>query len=136
GESYDLLFIADQPGLFPFHDHFEVANTNDGKWLGGMHTMVATGAEHETHLEPPRAVGGQSPSPDSQTVFVRDNYFVPPQLTVPIGSKVRWVHEGQVEHTITSMLGLFDSVLEPGGTFEQTFATAGRYDYFCRLHIT
>src|SRR5439155_3786241 len=47
GESYDLLFVADRPGTFPFHDHFEVNNTNNGVWLGGMHTMVMTGAQYQ-----------------------------------------------------------------------------------------
>jgi manganese oxidase len=157
GESANLLFVADQPGRFPFHDHFETANTNDGVWLGGMHTMVATGVEHATTaptagapalagaaassaVEDAAAIAvpeGAAADAAGPTVFVRDNFYAPNQLTVPAGTTVRWQHEGQVEHTVSSLLGYFDSgPLTNGNTFTYTFATPGRYDYFCRFHLT
>ncbi len=135
GESYDLLFTADQPGAFPFHDHFETANTNNGIWLGGMHTMAAVGVEHQVAPAPPTP----APSADTlaSTVFVRDNFYTPNQLTVPVGTTVRWDHQGLVEHTVTSLRGLWDSGAMNGGeVFTYTFTTPGRYDYFCRFHLT
>jgi FtsP/CotA-like multicopper oxidase with cupredoxin domain len=132
GESYELLFVADQDGLFPYHDHFETANTNNGVWLGGMHTMVATG--HGAH--PPGPTPPSAPA-DGTTVFVRDNYYAPNIITVPLGTTVTWAHEGQVEHTVSSLRGLFDSGTLTGGMkFSFTPTEAGRYDYFCRFHIT
>jgi manganese oxidase len=133
GQSYDLLFVADQAGLFPFHDHFETANTNNGLWLGGMHTMVAVGAAHHAPAPaPPPPQAGQA-----GTVFVRDNFYAPNQLTVPVGATVRWEHQGKAEHTVSSLLGSFDSgVLAPGAVFSHTFTAPGRYEYFCRFHIT
>jgi FtsP/CotA-like multicopper oxidase with cupredoxin domain len=156
GESANLLFVADQPGRYPFHDHFEVANTNDGVWLGGMHTMVATGVEHAmaappaSALAPPAATAptsattptaavasGAAAADAALTMFIRDNYYTPAQLTVPAGSTVVWRHEGQVEHTVSSLLGYFDSgPLTNGAVFTHTFTTPGRYDFFCRFHIT
>ncbi len=131
GESYDLLFTADQTGTFPFHDHFEIANTNNGVWLGGMHTMVATGVAHT-----PTSAGAARP-PDGPQVLVRDNFYTPNQLTVPLGTTVTWLHEGRVEHTVSSLLGYFDSgVLRGGNTFSYTFGSPGSYDYFCRFHIS
>lgn len=132
GEAYDLLFLVDQPGLFPFHDHFEIANTNDGVWLGGMHTMVAAGVEHET-----TASGSGDPAPEGPRVFIRDNFYTPNLQTVPVGTTVVWEHQGRAEHTVTSLLGYFDSgVLRGGDTFHYTFSAPGRYDYFCRFHFT
>ncbi|MBM2810254.1 MAG: multicopper oxidase family protein [Chloroflexi bacterium] len=131
GEAYDLQFLVDQPGTFPFHDHFETANTNNGVWLGGMHTLVAAGVAHQA--TPPT----QPTAPEGPTIAVRDNFYTPNQLTVPVGSTVRWDHQGRVEHTVTSLLGYFDSgVLQGGDQFTYTFTFPGRYDFFCRFHIT
>jgi plastocyanin len=133
GETYDLLFVADQAGMFPFHDHFETANTNNGVWLGGMHTMVATGVDHAAMTQPAQT----GPAADGPTVAVRDNFYTPNQLTVPVGATVRWDNQGRSEHTVSSLLGYFDSgTLRAGDTFTYTFTAPGRYDYFCRFHIT
>lgn len=132
GESYDLLFVADQGGIFPFHDHFETANTNDGIWLGGMHTMVSTGAIPGTP-----ATRLQQTVPEGPRVFVRDNFYTPNSMTVSAGTTVVWEHQGRVEHSVSSLLGFFESgVLRGGDYFTYTFSAPGRYDYFCRFHIT
>ena len=140
GESYDLLFVADQPGLFPFHDHFETANTNNGAWLGGMHTMVATGMQQHHAGAPaamPAPAAGATPPAAGQTIYLRDNFFSPNFTMVPAGTTVRWEHQGKVEHTVTSLYGIFDSgSLEGGDVFSYTFSAPGRYDYYCRFHIT
>jgi plastocyanin len=74
---------------------------------------------------------------DVPTVFVRDNYYTPNRLTVPVGATVRWEHQGRIEHTVSSLLGYFDSgVLQPGDVFTYTFSTPGQYAYYCKFHIT
>jgi FtsP/CotA-like multicopper oxidase with cupredoxin domain/plastocyanin len=134
GESYDLLFVADQEGMFPFHDHFETANTNNGVWLGGMHTMVATGVSMPPTSGHPH---DSAPPSDGTVVALRDNFYSPNQVTVPVGGTVRWQHEGRTEHTVTNLLGYFDSgTVRSGESFSFTFTAPGRYDYFCRFHIT
>lgn len=134
GDAYDLLFVADQAGVFPFHDHFEIANTNNGVWLGGMHTLVATGVVHSTPASPPTA---PEVPPGAQQVYVRDNFYSPSRLTIKAGESVVWEHQGRVEHTVTNLQGQFDSgVLRGGDLFVRTFTAPGRYDYFCRFHIT
>ncbi|WP_222430774.1 multicopper oxidase domain-containing protein [Cohnella terricola] len=40
GERYDLLVTFDQSGMFPFHSHNIVDNTNNGAYPGGLHTMI------------------------------------------------------------------------------------------------
>jgi plastocyanin len=132
GESYDLLFVADQGGMFPFHDHFETANTNNGVWLGGMHTMVSTGALPGTPAGPPAQA-----IPDGPRVYIRDNFYTPNNITVSPGTTVVWEHQGRVDHTVSSLQGYFDSgALHGGDYFTYTFTVPGRYDYFCRFHIT
>lgn len=40
GETYDILFVLNQPGRYMFHDHFEQNTTNNGLYPGGMITMI------------------------------------------------------------------------------------------------
>jgi FtsP/CotA-like multicopper oxidase with cupredoxin domain len=40
GERYDLIFEADNPGRFIFHDHMDTHVTNAGKYPGGIVTIV------------------------------------------------------------------------------------------------
>lgn len=81
--------------------------------------------------------------------------FTPTDLTVPVGTTVRWVNEEAITHTITSGTwgdvnkstglrgtqtpdGKFDHTLSPkgqdGSTFEFTFTAPGTYQFFCRPH--
>jgi FtsP/CotA-like multicopper oxidase with cupredoxin domain len=41
GERYDVIFKLDQVGRYMFHDHIESNMTNDGKYPGGMATMIS-----------------------------------------------------------------------------------------------
>ncbi len=40
GERYDLIFEADNPGRFIFHDHMDTHVTNNGKYPGGIVTVM------------------------------------------------------------------------------------------------
>jgi len=40
GERYDLIFEADNPGRFIFHDHMDTHVTNGGKYPGGIVTIM------------------------------------------------------------------------------------------------
>ncbi|HZR43487.1 MAG TPA: multicopper oxidase domain-containing protein [Ktedonobacteraceae bacterium] len=41
GERYEILFKFDQAGRYMFHDHQEQNTTNNGKYPGGMITMIS-----------------------------------------------------------------------------------------------
>ena len=57
------------------------------------------------------------------------------QVTVPVGTTIKWVHNAAVPHTVTSDDGLFDSgILNNGGSFSYTFEEAGTFAYYCRFH--
>lgn len=81
--------------------------------------------------------------------------YTPADLTVPVGTTVRWVNQEAITHSVTSGAwgevnestglrgtqtadGRFDHVLSPtgedGDRFEFTFAEPGAYQYFCRPH--
>src|SRR2546428_11113521 len=69
------------------------------------------------------------------TIQIGDNYFVPPQLVVAVGTAVTWINRGQIEHTASSRDGLFSSGgPDFGGSFTHTFTTPGIYQYYCMNH--
>ena len=73
-----------------------------------------------------------------------ENAFDPLDLTVAVGTTVRWTNADSQVHTVTS--GSSDGVvatpdggfgsefLNPGDTFTYTFTAAGTYSYFCTPH--
>jgi plastocyanin len=70
------------------------------------------------------------------TVTVQNNNFSPSNATVPVSGTVIWQwNSGGVAHNVTfADPGIPDSGDRTSGTFEQTFATAGTYNYQCTLH--
>ena len=71
------------------------------------------------------------------TVMMEDNYFEAANITVPAGTTVTWVQNGNNPHTTTSYDGLWDSGILPAGSgqsFSFTFNEPGTYEYFCRPH--
>jgi manganese oxidase len=40
GERYDILVQLDQLGAYPFHSHVVLDNMNNGRYPGGIHTMM------------------------------------------------------------------------------------------------
>ena len=71
------------------------------------------------------------------SVSIVDNAFNPPTVTVSVGSVVQWTNTGALPHTVTATdpAGAFDSgTLNPGQTFEVTFANPGTYQYQCLIH--
>jgi plastocyanin len=76
----------------------------------------------------------------SQTVQVKikDIKFIPQNITVKEGQKVRWTNDDNVPHTVTATKnGTFDSgTLKPdaGAFYETTMRNAGKIDYVCQIH--
>ncbi len=68
-------------------------------------------------------------------------YYDPEALQISVGTTVLWINEDSAMHTITSgnsqkgPNGVFDSDLIAGGdSFEFTFASSGKEDYYCIVH--
>ena len=69
------------------------------------------------------------------SVDIRDSRYLPPTLTVPVGSTVRWTNRDEETHTVTSTTGRFGSLgLDLDETYTYTFTTPGTYPYGCDLH--
>jgi plastocyanin len=61
--------------------------------------------------------------------------FAPNPDTVAAGGTVVWMNNDNTTHTATSDGRVWDSgPIAPGGTFSQTFPTAGTFPYHCSIH--
>ena len=69
-------------------------------------------------------------------VVVIDNFtFTPPELTVAVGTTVKWVNHDDIPHSVVDKNKAFRSkALDTNDSFSFTFAGAGSFDYFCGLH--
>ena len=68
-------------------------------------------------------------------------YYDPQDITVSIGTTVRWINNDETIHTVTSGTlelgpsGIFDSsILNADSSFEHTFSSAETVDYYCIVH--
>lgn len=69
---------------------------------------------------------------DGLTVAVRDNEFVPADLTISAGETVTWQWEGDIPHNVVG--DGYESETQTEGTFTHTYDTAGDYPYECTIH--
>lgn len=83
------------------------------------------------------AEGGTGPA-EAGTISIVDFAFDPEQATASVGDTVTWINDDGAAHTVTSDgEGPLDSGdMDPGATYEATFAEPGTYDYICTIHPT
>jgi plastocyanin len=87
-----------------------------------------------------RPAGGGAAAKGSKPfeIEVVDIDYDPKDATVERGVTVKWTNTGNLPHTVTKDGGPgpdFDSgTMQPGDTYEETFATAGKIDYLCTIH--
>ncbi|MGI9148249.1 MAG: cupredoxin domain-containing protein [Chloroflexota bacterium] len=80
----------------------------------------------------PSSAIGQATAP---AVSAQDDLFSPVMIHLNPGDSLSWHNDGTEQHTITADDDSFDSgVLDPGQTFERTFASPGSYPYYCTIH--
>jgi plastocyanin len=62
--------------------------------------------------------------------------FEPAMQTAHVGDIIQWTNTGSIEHTVSfdTQPSLSDPSLQPGGTWEVKFTTAGTYTYHCNIH--
>jgi amicyanin len=77
------------------------------------------------------AVAAEEPN-----VVTIDNFsFTSPELTVAVGTTVKWVNHDDIPHNVIEKNKAFRSkALDTDDSYSFTFASAGTYDYFCGLH--
>ena len=76
------------------------------------------------------------PKQETVTINIKDFSFNPSIITVKVGTKVVWVNNDTVSHTITSDSGtlLNSSAISPGQSFSFTFMSLGSANYHCSIH--
>jgi plastocyanin len=71
---------------------------------------------------------------DANVVTIDNFTFAPKELTVAVGTTVKWVNHDDIPHMVVNADKVFRSkALETDDAFSYTFATAGSFDYFCSL---
>jgi plastocyanin len=72
---------------------------------------------------------------DANVVTIDNFTFGPKELTVAVGTTVKWVNHDDIPHTVVNTDKAFRSkALDTDDAFSYTFASAGSFDYFCGLH--
>jgi plastocyanin len=73
---------------------------------------------------------------DSTNSITIDNFtFTPPEITVAVGTTVKWVNHDDIPHSVVNKDKVFRSkALDTDDSFSYTFASAGTFEYFCGLH--
>ncbi len=70
------------------------------------------------------------------SVVTIDNFtFTPPELSVAVGTTIKWVNHDDIPHSVVDKNKAFRSkALDTDDAYSFTFASAGTFDYFCGLH--
>jgi plastocyanin len=81
------------------------------------------------------AVAAQDAKPDANVVTIDNFTFGPKEVTVAVGTTVKWVNHDDIPHTVVEKNTTFRSkALDTDDSYSYTFASAGTFDYFCGLH--
>ncbi|MEB0047816.1 MULTISPECIES: plastocyanin/azurin family copper-binding protein [unclassified Pseudomonas] len=68
-------------------------------------------------------------------VDIKEFMFGPKDLAVTVGTKVTWVNDDQIPHTVAETHKAFRSgALDTNDSFSWVFTTPGEFEYFCVLH--
>jgi amicyanin len=72
---------------------------------------------------------------EANSVTIDNFSFTPPELTVAVGTTVKWVNHDDIPHNVVATNKAFRSKpLDTDDSYSFTFASAGTFDYFCGLH--
>ena len=80
---------------------------------------------------------GRAAEPTTKTVDIAKFAFVPREITVEPGTRLRWTNHDETPHTVTSQDGkkvLASPGMDVGDQYEFVFAAEGDFAYFCTVH--
>ena len=82
------------------------------------------------------AIAAQDATTKDTSEITIDNFtFTPKELTVAVGTTVKWVNHDDIPHTVVEKKTTFRSkALDTDDSYSFTFGSAGTFDYFCGLH--
>src|SRR5665647_1868721 len=70
-------------------------------------------------------------SVSANTILIKNFAFNPANITVKVGSTVRWVNQDSVPHRLMFTDGIYSQVLAGMDTWSRKIDLAGTYDYVC-----
>lgn len=125
-----------------------------GRWLVGALTSGLALA-CSASMPPPASGADASTAVDAGGPVVlvgpaAEHSFLPPSLTVPVGTTVHWLWESGGHNVVSGLDGTPDGAFcsptnarcgsaptsNAGTTYEHTFTRAGTYPYFCAPHAS
>ncbi len=125
--------VADWSKPTPYEQIIATASADTTSTAGNATTLNATLAYAQETISMP--AGSANPS--------NPEFYVPAETSVPTGTAVTWSNDDTTIHTVVEgspqagagETPAFDSgIIAPGATWENTFDTAGDFDYYCSLH--
>jgi FtsP/CotA-like multicopper oxidase with cupredoxin domain len=163
GERYDLELMADNPGVWMVHCHMEPHMANGMMTLlaykgarpsgpaaefydpitasiaGDQATAPEMAMPAETSPQPTAAASDLPPPAEAPGSIVEvamlDDRFDPNDITIAVGTTVRWVNHGLNWHSVAAFDGSFASErIAPGDRFLYRFAMPGVFQYLCKHH--
>ena len=105
--------------------------------MGGVYYLTA---DNETQMPTPTPTSSTSavetPTSSNVTVNIKNFVFNPATITIKPGTRVTWVNNDSVPHTVTSDSGslLNSGTLAPGQSFSFSFSSVTSVNYHCALH--
>jgi plastocyanin len=75
--------------------------------------------------------------PLTKTVDIAKFAFVPKEITIEPGTRLRWTNHDETPHTVTSQAGkkvLSSPGLDVDDQYEFVFTDEGDFSYFCTVH--
>ncbi len=154
-EARPLLFSQNANRLVHVTGYFgsvvEVEDPNVPSFVVGTLDELAPNCSVKLSAAAIRRTLAKLTAPVAQgTVGMTDMGFVPPAITVNVGTKVVWKNSSQVIHNVVDDAGKalskvdvklpagaspFDSgLMQPGQSFSRVFTEPGVYRYVCTLH--
>jgi plastocyanin len=102
---------------------------------GTTSTAAPTNTPTTAPTNTPTTAPTNTPTSTGNSITIMNFAFSPATHTVKAGTKVTWMNNDTVTHTVTADQGAFDSGdLSPGNSFSFTFTKAGTYSYHCNIH--
>jgi plastocyanin len=82
-----------------------------------------------------RMVAAEETTMETKMVSIDNFTFSAKELTVAVGSTVRWINHDDIPHSIVAGNTAFRSkALDTDDVYSFTFTSAGTFDYLCGLH--
>jgi len=83
----------------------------------------------------PAAAQPATPTEGATVIHIANLSFAERAIRVHVGTRVRWVNQDQLQHSVTADNGAFDSgLIDPGRSYERVFERPGDYAYHCTPH--